>query len=181
MAFSLTMTQTPILPRSSLAFWRLVWVASQLKKAIQPIEIRPSGKRMAMGAFQTVLLHFFGREFCHASTFASMPFNSVFARAVGFANTIAVSGAVAAVAYSAGFWSTEQSVVLALSPSLDSTAIVTVLAQPEHFGKYEGALALALAWHRRRVGEARARDRIINSCGGCWAFRVASVIETEMD
>jgi hypothetical protein len=67
--------------------------------------------------------------------------------------------------------------------------MVTLLAQPEHFGKYEGALALALelelalalAWHRGCVGEARARDRIINSRGGCWAFRVASVIETEMD
>jgi hypothetical protein len=113
-----------------------------------------------------------------------MPFNNAFAQAVGFANTIAVSGAVAAVAavaYSAGFWSTEQSVVLALSPSLDSTAMVTLLAQPEHFGKYEGALALALAWHRGWVGEARARDRVINSRGGCCGFRVASVIETEMD
>jgi hypothetical protein len=111
-----------------------------------------------------------------------MPFNSAFAQAVGFANTIAVSGAVAAVAavaYSGGFWSTEQSVVLALSPSLDSTAMVTLLSQPEHFGQYE--CALALAWHRRCVGEARARDWIINSRGVCWAFRVASVIETEID
>jgi Na+/melibiose symporter-like transporter len=160
-------------PPKTNAFFESFAALKDMSRAIRRISIVYFFNWLAMGAFQTVLFDFFGRDvyggtpgdaayddgvsfgmmvaaISYGLTLLYLPFNSAFVRAVGFANTIAVSAAITAVAYSAGFWSTERAVVLAffalsgLQVGVNfclPTTMVALLAPPEHFGKYEGALA----------------------------------------
>jgi hypothetical protein len=131
-----------------------------------------------------------------------LPFNSKFVRATGFANTIAIAATITALSYSAGFWSTDKAVLTAFFSLAGiqegvsfclPASMVALIAPPEHFGKYEGALAffgvagaeLSDIVFQYGIGSAFKKRGVVLGSAGCATVLtiIASrfLIEPEMD